>query len=187
MELEKLAVRHKDWIQMVESFGCNSSESEDVVQDAYLKIYDRIQNGLDISYGEDDVNGFYMYMTLRSIYLNSVSKRKCVWNSIVDSSQENLEHTLNSIKAEYADVEMEDSYARLMDKIWSEVNTWDFYSRNIFTAYFTTNFSLTKLSEETKIGRSSLYNSVKQYRDVIKDMFSEDVEDFNNKDFNLIK
>ena len=41
-QLEKLARRHKEWIAMVESLGCNKSESEDVVQDAYLKVYERL-------------------------------------------------------------------------------------------------------------------------------------------------
>lgn len=185
-QLSKLATRHKDWIAMVESLGCNKSESEDVVQDAYLKVYERLSKGVDITYGDEDVNGFYMYMTLRSIFLNKVKKKRDVWNAVVDSSQESLDYHLNSLRDSYADMEMESAYDRLMNKIWSEVNSWDFYSRNVFIAYFTTNLSLTKLSNDTTIGRSSLYNSIRQYREIIKDMFSEDVEDFKNGDFNKI-
>lgn len=186
-QLEKLAKSHDEWKRMVESFGCNKAVSEDVVQDAYLKIYDRLSKGVDITYGENDVNRFYMYMTLRSIYLNMVTKSRDVWNAVVDSTQDKLEYTLNSLRDEYADLEMESAYDRLMNNIWSEVNTWDFYSRNIFIAYFTTGLSLTKLSEDTTIGRSSLYNSIRQYREVIKDMFSEDAEDFYNGDYDKIK
>ena len=185
-QLEKLSIKHKDWIAMVESLGCNKSESEDVVQDAYLKVYDRMSKGVDITYGDDDVNGFYMYMTLRSIYLNKVKRKRDVWNSVVDSSQEKLDYTLETLRCQYADLEMEGAYNRLMNRIWSEVNTWDFYSRNIFIAYFTTGLSLTKLADDTTIGRSSLYNSIRQYRDIIRDMFSEDVEDFYNQDYTRI-
>lgn len=185
LELKKLADSHKRWVRIVESFGCNKSESEDVVQDAYLKIHDRLINGVDISYGEEGVNEFYMYMTLRSIFINQV-KKKTVWRSLVDSTQENLDYHLSSLKAEYTDVDMEAAYQTLINKIFSEVNSWDFYSRNMFIAYFTTDLSLTKLSEETGIGRSSLYNSVVQYKNIIQEHFAEDVEDFNNNDYDKI-
>lgn len=184
-QLEKLAKSHKRWIVIVESFGCNKSESEDVVQDAYLKIYDRLEAGVDITYGEDGVNEFYMYMTLRSIFVNKV-KKKSVWRSLIDSTQESLDHHLSSLRAEYADVDMEDSYQTLINRIFKEVNSWDFYSRNMFIAYFTTDLSLTKLSEETGIGRNSLYNSIVQYRNIIQEHFSEDMEDFNNKDYDKL-
>jgi hypothetical protein len=40
--------------------------------------------------------------------------------------------------------------------------------------------------KELGIGRSSLYNSIRNYRDIIKDKFMEDVEDFYNKDYDKI-
>ena len=184
-QLEKLSLKHKDWIDIVQSFGCNESLSEDVVQDSYLKIYDRLEKGVDITYGENDVNTFYMYMTLRSVYINS-AKRRNVWNGAIDSTQENLDSKFESLKDEYADVEMEDAYRRMMNSIFTEINSWDFYSRNIFIAYYTSGLSLTNLSEQIGIGRSSLYNSIRLCRDIIKEHFSEDVEDFYNGDYSKI-
>ena len=80
-QLEKLASKHSTWLGLVKSMGCNPAYVEDVVQDAYIRVYEYLEKGVDISYGEDDVNDFYMYMTLRSIYLNQ-SKRKCVSNKM---------------------------------------------------------------------------------------------------------
>ena len=184
-QLEKLSVKHKDWIDIVKSFGCNESSAEDVVQDSYLKIYDRLEKGVDITYGDSDVNTFYMYMTLRSVYINN-AKRKSVWNGAIDSTQENLDSKFESLKDEYADVEMEDAYRRMMNSIFTEINSWDFYSRNIFIAYFTSGLSLTKLSDNIGIGRSSLYNSIRLCRDIIKEHFEEDVQDFYNGDYDKI-
>ena len=82
---------------------------------------------------------------------------------------------------------MEGAYERLINKIFVEVNSWDFYKRNIFIAYFTSELSLDKLSAETGIGRSSLYNSIRKYREVIDDMFKVDAQDFFNGDYNKIK
>jgi DNA-directed RNA polymerase specialized sigma24 family protein len=184
-QLEKLASKHSTWVGLVKSMGCNPAYVEDVVQDAYIRVYEYLEKGVDISYGEDDVNDFYMYMTLRSIYLNQ-SKKKSVANEILDIQEDALDFTLNSIREEFIDVEGEKGFNRLMDKIFTEVNSWEFYSRNIFIAYFTTGLSLDKLSKETGIGRSSLYNSIKRYREIIRENFSEDAEDYYNGDYDKI-
>jgi DNA-directed RNA polymerase specialized sigma24 family protein len=184
-ELELLAKKHDKWIILVRSIGCSEDYAEDIVQDAYIRIWEYLQKGVNIDYGDDDVNEFYMYMTLRSIYFNSIKKKGLEYYE--PEHTEALNYMLTSLKDEYSDVEMEDAYTRLINKIFSEVNTWDFYSRNIFIAYFTSGLSLDKLSADTEIGRSSLYNSIRKYREVIQGMFSEDVQDFRNGDFNKIK
>jgi len=184
-ELELLALKHDKWISLVEGLGCNKSYVEDVVQDAYIRVFEYVQKGTNIDYGDDDVNDFYMYMTLRAIYINGLKKKKVLLYEPVDTDK--LNDVLNKLKDEYSDVEMEGAYERLINKIFVEVNSWDFYKRNIFIAYFTSNLSLDKLSAETGIGRSSLYNSIRKYREVIDDMFKEDAQDFFNGDYNKIK
>tara|TARA_R110002073_G_scaffold11749_3_gene52958 strand:+ start:2356 stop:2922 length:567 start_codon:yes stop_codon:yes gene_type:complete len=184
-QLRKLAAKQKTWVGLVKGMGCNPAYVDDVVQDAYIRVHDYLSKGVDISYGEDDVNDFYMYMTLRSIYLNGV-KRKCVSNELLDTQEETLDYVLGNLKDEFIDVEQEKGFNKLISKIFTEVNSWDFYSRNVFIAYFTTGLSLDKLSSETGIGRSSLYNSIKRYRDIIRDSFSEDAEDYYNGDYDKI-
>jgi DNA-directed RNA polymerase specialized sigma24 family protein len=184
-QLNKLAAKHETWVGLVKGMGCNPAYVDDVVQDAYIRVYEYLSKGVDISYGEDDVNDFYMYMTLRSIYLNGL-KKKSVYNEMLDVQEEKLEYVLGNIKNEYADVEQEKGFNKLISKIFTEVNSWDFYSRNVFIAYFTTGLSLDKLSNETGIGRSSLYNSIRRYRDIIRQGFSEDAEDYYNGDYDKI-
>ena len=71
--LEKLFKRHKDWCNIVESFGCNSDTAQDIVSEMYLKIGKLVANGKDISFGED-VNHFYIFRTLTTLFLDH--KRK---------------------------------------------------------------------------------------------------------------
>lgn len=184
-ELNILASKHQKWCDLVRGLGCNDSYVEDIVQDAYIRIWEYLQKGVNINYGDDDVNGFYMYMTLRSIYFNSIKKKSIDLYEPINTEQ--LNTVLNRLKDDYSDIEMEDAYEVLIDKIFSEVNKWDFYSRNIFIAYFTSGLSLDKLSKDTGIGRSSLYNSIRKYREVIQDMFSEDAQNFYNKNYNKLK
>ena len=84
------------------------------------------------------------------------------------------------------DVEEQEAFTRLYNKILEEINTWDFYNKNLCIAYFTTGLSLDKLVKELGIGRSSIYNTIKNHREIIQDKFKEDVEDFRNKDYDKI-
>lgn len=183
-ELEKIAEKHDRWVALVKNMGCNPSYCEDVVQDAYLKVYKHLEEGRDITYGQDDINDFYVYMTLRSVYIDSCRKKGIEFRDIADP--ELMEYHIGRIKQEFADIERHQAFDRLINKIMAEVNSWEFYNKNIFIAYFTSGLSLDKLSADTGIGRSSLYNSIRKHREVIQDMFSEDAEDYYNKDFNLI-
>ena len=100
-QLEKLASKHNTWVGLVKSMGCNPSYVEDVVQDAYIRVYEYLEKGVDISYGDDDVNDFYMYMTLRSIYLNR-AKKKTIANETVDMQEEALDFALSNLREEFS-------------------------------------------------------------------------------------
>ena len=65
--------KHKDWINIVKSFGANKNYAEDIVQEMYIQLICDIQKGLDLSYN-DDINTYYCYKVLRGIYLNTHKK-----------------------------------------------------------------------------------------------------------------
>ena len=184
-QLSKLAGKHQRWVGLVRSMGCNPSVVEDVVQDAYLKVWKYLEKGKNLTYGEDDVNDFYMYMTLRSVYFDGKKKKNVVNSEVKD--QEIMNRAINNlVSEEVSDLESV-AFERLVAKIHEEVNTWEFYHRNVFIAYFTSGLSLDKLSKDIGIGRSSLYNSIRKYREVIRGLFNEDAEDYFNGDYHLIK
>ena len=183
-QLSKLAGKHKRWVGLVRSMGCNPSDIEDVVQDAYLKVWKYLEKGKNLTYGENDVNDFYMYMTLRSVYYDGKKKKNVVNSEIKD--EETLNRIINNLVSEESSIEESVAYEKLVSRIHEEVNTWEFYHRNVFIAYFTSGLSLDKLSKDIGIGRSSLYNSIKKYREVIRDMFGEDAEDYYNGDYSKV-
>ena len=83
--LEKIASKHQDWLRIVRSFGCEGEVCEDVVQEAYLKIHTLLNKGLDISY-DDDINYFYMYRTLKSLFLDLCRKESKIISENLNSS-----------------------------------------------------------------------------------------------------
>lgn len=182
-ELNKLALRHEKWCALVLRMGCNKSDVEDIVQDSYIRIYEYLKNGVDIKYGDDDVNEFYFYLTLRSVYVNSVKKNKI---KFIDAEMETLDHILSNIRDEFIDCEEEEAFASLEKKIYREINTWDNYYQRIFVGYYTTNMSLRKMSNETDIGFSSLYNSLIKHKQILIDAIGEDFEDYINGDYHKL-
>ena len=43
-DIENLYLKHKIWIKIVKSFGCNNSIAEDIVQEMYIKIILKIKD-----------------------------------------------------------------------------------------------------------------------------------------------
>ena len=64
--LNIVAKDHKEWVKVVESFG-EDFFAEDIVQEAYLRIYKYCQPENIIKNGQ--VNKGFMYFTLRNLYL----------------------------------------------------------------------------------------------------------------------
>lgn len=113
------------------------------------------------------------------------AKNRYQFFEILENDEANNMYESSSIYSG-VDLEQQEAFTKIYNKILDEINSWDFYNKNLCIAYFTTGLSLDKLVKELGIGRSSLYNSIRNYRDIIKDKFMEDVEDFYNKDYDKI-
>ena len=59
-----IANDHKKWVRIVDSFGAKNSE--DIVQEMYLKIYDwKGKYDKTLMYNETEVNYFFIFKVLR--------------------------------------------------------------------------------------------------------------------------
>lgn len=149
--LEKLFKRHKDWCNIVESFGCNSDTAEDIVQSMYLKIGKLVADGKDISFG-DDVNHFYIFRTLTTLFLDH--KRKDNRSGII----------LEDIEAEQdEEVDYGSKYQKILDAL--EELYW--YDRKVFEIV-ENGESISELSRKTNISYYSLYNTYKKVKKYLK-------------------
>ena len=96
--LKKLFERHKDWCNIVQSFGCNSETAEDIVQTMYLRIGKLVADGKDISFGNNDVNHFYIFRTLTTIFLDLKKEKKDKETSTLKIMKYKTIKKLNTIK-----------------------------------------------------------------------------------------
>ena len=91
-------------------------------------------------------------------------------------------------KEDYYDAPKHSAEERMISKIQSEVESWEhWYDRKLFKIYYETDISMRKLAKETNISVTSIFNSCKNYKELIKSKFGEDFEDYLNGDFDLIK
>ena len=155
--LEKIAQKHKDWLRIVKSFGCEGDKCEDIVQEMYLKAHTLISNGTDISYG-DEINHFYIYRILRSLFIDLCRKEA----KITKVNIEYLEKFVEEEEViEYKDIEGKmKQLDSLLDKVY-----W--YDKKIFDL-ISSGMSIAELSKKTNISYYSLYNTYKNVKTLIK-------------------
>jgi DNA-directed RNA polymerase specialized sigma24 family protein len=150
--LEKLYKKHDIWCNIVKSFGCDKDLAEDVVQDMYLKIAKLLKKGTDISYG-DDVNYFYIYKTLTSIFLDYVRKNKRIANYDFD-----LYDNPDSVQVDYIK-----NYEKILDAL----DNLYWYDRKVYEIV-DSGESIRELSRKTGIAYHSLYNTYRKVKKYLK-------------------
>ena len=155
--LEKVASKHKDWLRIVKSFGCKYQYCEDIVQTMYLKVHTLINSGTDISYG-DDINHFYIYRILRSLFIDLCRKEAKITKVNIDFLEKYIEE--EDIK-EYKDIEGKmKELDNLLDKVyWYDKKVFDLISEGM---------SIAELSKKSGISYYSLYNTYKNVKSLIK-------------------
>jgi DNA-directed RNA polymerase specialized sigma24 family protein len=151
--LKKLFERHKDWCDIVESFGCNPETAEDIVQSMYEKIGRLVAQGKDITFG-NDVNHFYIFRTLTTIFLDY--KRRERKEGDFDFENYDIED----------DQEVE--YKKKYEIILEELDNMYWYDKKVYEI-IESGESISELSRKTNISYYSLYNTYKKVKKYLKD------------------
>lgn len=152
--LEKLFQKHKVWCEIVESFGCNAETAEDITQEMYLKIAKIVEKGTDISYG-DDVNHFYIFRTLTSIFLDY--KRKESKTGLIGLDELDMQF----------EKEEEIEYNKKYERVLEGLAELYWYDRKVYEI-IEGGESISELSRKTNISYYSLYNTYKKVKKYLK-------------------
>ena len=159
--LEKVFSKNKDWVRICMSFGCNKTTAEDLTQEMYLKLATLLQNNnsLDIYYDESQINHFYIYRILRSLFIDLCRKESKITKVNVEYLQKFVEE--KDVK-EYKDIEGKmKQLDSLLDKVY-----W--YDAKVFRLLTEEKMSIAELSKKTGISYYSLYNTYKNVKSLIK-------------------
>jgi len=156
--LEKIAAKHQDWLSIVKSFGCNPEIAEDICQECYIKLDGLLKSGLDISYGSNDINYYYVYKTLKALYLDLYRKERKIFKVGVEALDkyifEESEKPPIDVNSKIKEVD------NLLDKVfWYDKKVFDIISSGT---------SIMELSRKTGISYYSLYNTYSNVKKLIK-------------------
>ena len=144
-----VAKKHKEWIKIVISFGCDKEIAEDIVQEMYIKIQLKLEKGLDIMYGKE-INYYYIFKTLKSLFYDLKRKGKNI--TIV-----NIEDNINDFNTE-----MDINYDSEYEKITDSLSEMYWYNRKVFEI-INGGEKIAELSRKSGIPYYSLYNTYNKH------------------------
>jgi len=156
--LEKVALKHKIWVRTVISFGCDPAVAEDIVQEAYLKIDKLLAGGLNINYGEE-INYFYVYKTLKTLYGDLLRQNKKIKKVDIDALNKYIIEEEEQVK----DVDV----SKKMQELNNILDSIYWYDRKVFEI-ISSGVTIAELSRKTNITYASLYNTYRNVKNIIK-------------------
>lgn len=179
--LEKLAENHTLWIKMVVNMGCDKHIAEDIVQSMYLRIHRLVTDEKKIMYNDDEVNRFFIYVTLKNMFVDFVKARnKYTFFEYMET--DDIEEGLEDIE-----FDEQEAFHNLVDSMSSEIMSWERYDIILSQLYLKTDLSLRDIANGSGISLMSIYNSIKNYKNILNNKFMDDYQDYMNGDYHLIK
>jgi hypothetical protein len=172
--LDVLCIKHEQWLKYIKSFGCPDDIAEDYVQEMYIKIFNYSQRkDNDLMYDENDVNYYFIYVTLKNMYYDDLRKSKKQF--LVDLSDDFIQDETEYTEKEYH--VKNDAKNVWIDRLNLEIQSIQDYNRKkanliyikfIFDKIFVEQMSVTRLSQEVGITYWSLRNTVLIIKNQIK-------------------
>lgn len=134
--------KHSHWIKVVERFG-EKWYAEDVVQEAYIKVYGK------------DINEAYFYWTLRSLTMDLHRKK-------VDKTEVTKEVEYSLREDDFEDI------IDLANYYKDYIESWEWYDKMLFMLWVDSGVSMRELARRTNIGFMSVYNTIKNCKEKIR-------------------
>jgi len=175
--LEIIAKDHDKWVKIVQSIGVKDY-AEDIVHEAYLALHKYTTPEKIIHDGK--VSEGYMYFTLKTITFQYYNSKK----KIQKISLEDDDRIIQLVDED--NVEENEAYHKICQLIDQEMESWSWYNRKLTELYRDTDMSIRKIASETNISFVSIFNTLKNCKNELKEKFQEDWIDFQNKDFDKI-
>jgi RNA polymerase sigma factor (sigma-70 family) len=173
--LAKVAQHHNEWIKVIHTFG-EYEVAEDLVQETYIALW-KYADAYKILDVNGEVRKGYVYFTLRSLFYQYYNKKKKVNKVNFDDQWELFDDS---------NIEEHKAYNDICLLIDEEIKNWDWYDRKLFKLYRDTDLSMRDIAKETNISLISIFNSIKNYKIILKEKFQKDYQDYITNDYNMM-
>jgi hypothetical protein len=175
--LKEVAKHHKEWVQTCKALG-GGDFAEDIVQEMYIKLHKYasaekiIKNGI--------LQKGYVFFALKSILYTLKNEQSLVYK---EELKDNLVEDNTSLEEHQAF----DRFCGLIDKYFLEQekeSNW--YEAKMFQVYRDTNLSMRKMAKLSNISWVSIFHTLKNVKQDLRNNFQEDWEDYLNGDYDKI-
>ena len=180
----ELVKHERIWHNYLKSWGCNIDTAKDLIQEMYIQIDTYLKkHNKSIMYNEKEINFYFVYLTLYNMFRNLKRAEKRVKVVSLDNldylpAEESYNEVddLNNYRA-IQEWFLHDDYLELTDlnnpklEEYDKTKMFNFYQRKVFEEVFLNNKSISQLSRDTNISYYSLYNTVKNIRQQIKQLY----------------
>lgn len=175
--LEVVAEQHDTWVGIVNGFG-EYNYAEDIVQESYIALAKYADPNKIIKDGK--VSRGYMFFTLRSLYYQYYNKKKKVEKIRIDDNQVFLQIP------QVDGMEEQEAFHKICLLVDEVANEWTWYDKRMWKLYSQTDMSIRKLAAETTISWVSIFNTLKNLKQELRDKLQEDYIDLKNEDYERI-
>jgi len=173
--LNQVAQHHKEWIKIINSFG-EYDYAEDIVQETYIALY-KYADATKIIDASGNVRKGYVFFTLKSLFFQYYNKKMKV-NKVSIDEQFNLFDDSN--------LQEHEAYNNICLLVDEEIKNWHWYDEKLFKLYRDSDMSMRDIAKETNISLISIFNSIKNYKEILNTKFNKDYQDYINNDYNGI-
>ncbi len=174
--LDLLAGHHKEWIKMVHKFGAGNY-AEDIVQEMYIRLNKYVENPERIMY-KNQPNKLFVWVTLRNMTRQFQNKKDLMVYTGDMVEYDVAEEEFDRVQAE--------GFEKLIDKVWEVMEDLHWYDQKMFEVYHRTDMSMRDIEKETGISLFSIFDTLKNSKEYVKEKINEDYEDYQNGESELI-
>jgi len=186
--INELVKNEEIWFRYLKHWGCNKDTAKDLVQEMYIQIDTYLKkHNTSIMYNDNEINHYFVYVTLYNMFCNLKRAEKKVnlvsLDYMPELSDEPYDETENENYQNYRAIQewfLHDDFLAFTQIVKDEENVledydrdkmYNFYQRKIFEEVFLNNKKISKLSRDTNISYYSLYNTVQNIKQQIKDYY----------------
>jgi RNA polymerase sigma factor (sigma-70 family) len=161
--VELVYKKHHKWLLAVAyNLTQNQEDSEELVQELYLKLME-MDNLHKIVYNETDLNLFYLYKILKSSFLNNVKANQKLAKTALK------EDIIESKADEEYDIQRDENTEKLLELIEDTLEKQlHWFDSKLFTTYISEDHSIQSLHNETKISKNAIFTSLRKTKTLIK-------------------
>lgn len=159
--VEQIYKKHHNWLFAVAfNFTQDKHKADDLIQTLYVKLLE-LPDIKKLMYGKKDINLYYLYKMIRSLFLNAEKKEF----KPLPINEELIEILSDKPYDFELDEKQEETY-HLVNEALNEIH-W--FSSRLLQVYVEDDHSIQSLHEETKISKSTIWTDLTKTKKYIKD------------------